>query len=299
MKKKIIIIGYICLFGIVNSFAQNGTDREITWKIENGILIISGTGDMPTYMPVLNYPPWHPYVNSINAAVVELGITSIGNFAFYSCFRLTSINISNSVTRIGRNAFTDSGLQSVVVPYGVTTLDNSAFSQCALSYITLPSSITTIRDYVFVDCPLISIINLNPVPLAINANVFDGVNIKDCTLKVPIGAVAAYKSAPVWKEFNIVGINVGIEDMEEPEPGILIYPNPTTGACTITIPENFMYESSLILSIYDVSGKLLQQISIDNGTENFNLKLEHRAAGIYPVVLSNGKKSYRGKIVFN
>jgi len=39
-------------------------------------------------------------------------------------------------------------------------------------------------------------------------------------------------------------------------------------------------------------------MQIDNGAWNFNLQLEHKAAGIYPVVLGNGRKSYEGKIVF-
>jgi hypothetical protein len=116
-----------------------------------------------------------------------------------------------------------------------------------------------------------------------------------------MGSVLAYQRAEVWKEFNIIGIEIGVEGFD-PKTGsgdqLVLYPNPSTGTCNITIPEEFLFESSLTLSIYDNSGKLLQQIPIENGAESFNVQLEHRAAGVYPVVLSNGKKSYRGKIVF-
>ena len=143
--------------------------------------------------------------------------------------------------------------------------------------------------------------NHNPIPQAIAPDVFYEVNISACTLKVPIASVSAYQKAEVWKEFNIVGIEVGITE-PDPKSGsgdqLVLYPNPSTGTCSITIPEEFLFESSLTLSIYDNSGKLLQQIPIENGAESFNVQLEHRAAGVYPVVLSNGRKSYRGKIVF-
>jgi hypothetical protein len=116
-----------------------------------------------------------------------------------------------------------------------------------------------------------------------------------------MGSVEAYKKAPVWKEFNIVGIN-GIEDYEqEMEEGkhLLIYPNPATGTCSIVIPKEFQNESVLTLSVYDVTGVLVQQIELNNETENFSLKIDQKAQGVYVAVLSNGKKEYKGKVVFN
>jgi len=283
MKIKTLFLGIAMLLSITSASAQGGTTGPLTWNLENGTLTISGRGVMPDYAP---YPgmgqvsPWYPSSGSITTVIIESGVTNIGDHAFFHCFRLSSINISNTVTKIG----------------GV------AFLRCALSSIILPSSITSIENGAFADCKsLASITNLNPVPVAINPNVFDGVNISACTLKVPIASVLAYQSAEVWKEFNIIGIEVGITE-PDPKSGsgdqLVLYPNPTTGTCSITIPEEFLFESSLTLSIYDNSGKLLQQIPIENGVESFNVQLEHRAAGVYAVVLSNGKKSYRGKIVF-
>jgi hypothetical protein len=49
--------------------------------------------------------------------------------------------------------------------------------------------------------------NLNPTPQNIESNVFDDVDISACTLKVPAGAVNAYKAAPVWKEFGEITEN--------------------------------------------------------------------------------------------
>jgi len=125
-------------------------------------------------------------------------------------------------------------------------------------------------------------------------------NISQCTLYVPINSVEAYQQAPVWKNFKIEGIEVNIEDPKsDNNEQLLIYPNPVTGTCSIIIPDDFLYKSSLTLTIYDSAGKQLQQILLENGIEDFKFQLEHQAAGVYPVVLSNGKKKYQGRVVFN
>jgi hypothetical protein len=55
---------------------------------------------------------------------------------------------------------------------------------------------------------LILIINHNPVPFAIKPDAFFGIDQSTCELKVPSTSVSEYKKAKVWKEFNIVGIEV-------------------------------------------------------------------------------------------
>jgi hypothetical protein len=77
-----------------------------------------------------------------------------------------------------------------------------------------------------------------------------------------------------------------------------IYANPNQGKCNITVPDDFVNEKNLILSIYDNSGKLIQQSTIDMHDGKIKLNLQAEAKGIYSVVLSNGKKGYSGKIVF-
>ena len=59
------------------------------------------------------------------------GLQSIGQFAFYRCTGLTSINIPNSVTTIAAMAFSGcSGLTSINIPNSVTTIGESAFEEC-------------------------------------------------------------------------------------------------------------------------------------------------------------------------
>ena len=83
-----------------------------------------------------------------------------------------------------------------------------------------------------------------------------------------------------------------------PSNKLLIYANPTTGKCNITIPDEFKHEKELTLYIYDSQGRLVQQAAIQEAEGTYRLNIRAQAAGIYQAVLSNGTKRYSGKIVF-
>ena len=77
---------------------------NITWNIADSVLTISGTGEMEDYAE-LGSIPWYSNRESIKSAIIEDGVTSIGDYAFYNCVNLTSIEIPNGVTSIGDGAF--------------------------------------------------------------------------------------------------------------------------------------------------------------------------------------------------
>jgi hypothetical protein len=82
------------------------------------------------------------------------------------------------------------------------------------------------------------------------------------------------------------------------EPQLLIYANPTTGKCTITIPDEFLHEKQLTLQVFDFQGKLIEKTVLTLAEGKIRLNLEARAKGMYQVVVDNGRKSYMGKVVF-
>lgn len=82
------------------------------------------------------------------------GLTSISEYAFQSCYNLTSINIPNGVTTIGDVAFYGClSLTNVTIPDGIIKFGISAFNGCFnLASITIPDGTTEIGGYAFCDC---------------------------------------------------------------------------------------------------------------------------------------------------
>ena len=70
----------------------------------------------------------YPEGKTGNSFVIPNNVTSIGDYAFINCNRLTSITIPNSVTNIGKAAFNFStSLTSVTIPNSVTNIGEAAF----------------------------------------------------------------------------------------------------------------------------------------------------------------------------
>ena len=78
-------------------------------------------------------------------SIIE-GVKVIGEYAFYWCRNLNSIDIPNSVTTIGDSALgACSSLSSIYIPNSVKIIGDRAFWGCNfLTCITIPSSVDTI-----------------------------------------------------------------------------------------------------------------------------------------------------------
>jgi len=238
--------------------------------------------------------------------IIPNSVVNINDCAFDWCLKLTEIYIPNTVSKIGKEAFsTCVKLNSISLPNNLVSIEERTFIECSsLVSIIIPNQVKSIGKFAFSSCKALTYVTcLNPVPPSLDFEVFYGVDIESCTLYVPKSSVDAYKRAPVWQDFKIVGIEVDIDeyDKETDNNGeqLLIYPNPNTGTCSIIIPQEFQNERFLTLSIYDNSGKKVQEISIDNENPEYSLKIDNKAAGVYVAVLSNGKRSVKGRIVFN
>lgn len=77
---------------------------------------------------------------------IRKGVKVIGDYAFYWCRNLNSIDIPNSVKTIGNRAFgACSSLTNINIPNSVTIIGDRAFWGCDfLTCITIPSSVVTI-----------------------------------------------------------------------------------------------------------------------------------------------------------
>ena len=136
--------------------------ENLTWTLnENGVLTISGTGDMENYEKncvgdSCSYPntPWKEYIEEIKTVVIESGVTSIGDYAFESYSALTSVTIPEGVTSIGDSTFYNCyALTSVTIPDSMTSIGWGAFYRCpAITSMTIPDSVTSIGFAAFSGC---------------------------------------------------------------------------------------------------------------------------------------------------
>ncbi|MDL2322997.1 leucine-rich repeat domain-containing protein [Bacteroidales bacterium OttesenSCG-928-A17] len=185
MKQKlytILLSALVLATFTFNINAQSGTDGNISWKIENGTLTISGEGAMNDYSS--SSIPWKNYQLTITSVVIEDGITTVGESSFGMCLSLNSATLPESLTSIGAFAF-----------FGCSSLDE----------ITIPEKVVTYKDMAFMNCSsLTEVTVLNPVPAEIKDNVFGSVNLANATLNVPAGAYNAYDGAAIWKEFGTI-----------------------------------------------------------------------------------------------
>ena len=147
----VLAIGII-IFSTISSNHSGTCGDNLEWTFSGGTLTISGEGAMDDCDYDYSTAPWSEL--DINEIVVEDGVTSIGDYAFYDCDSLTSVAIPDSVTSIGDRAFYFcTSLTSVAIPDSVTSIGEWAFSDCtSLTSVAIPDSVTSIGDYAFSYC---------------------------------------------------------------------------------------------------------------------------------------------------
>ena len=117
--------------------------RSLSWAMDgDGVLTISGSGDMWNYSPYREQPiirrPWGSD-ESITTIRLDSGVTGIGSYAF------------GDPDEMAPSALT--GLVSVELPDTLTSIGAGAFASCkALPAVTFPASVTEIGEYAFAFC---------------------------------------------------------------------------------------------------------------------------------------------------
>ena len=204
-----------------NIVASGTCGDNITWKFQNyGTLTIEGTGRMTS-------SPWiDNYGSEIKTVIIDEGITSIGDYAFYDCSSLTTVSLPESVTSIGEGVFLYcSNLTAITIPEGVTSIGDEAFAGCSsltattipegvtsigeyafcdcssLTAITIPEGVTSIGDYAFYDCSSLKLlVCLALTPPDLGDYVFDGEQGEiEPMLSVPMESLTDYRDADGWR----------------------------------------------------------------------------------------------------
>ena len=131
---------------------------KFTWSLEGTVLTISGNGPMDNYTAD-NAAPWG---TSVTKVIIQPGITTIGDRAFYFCQQLTDISIPDTVENIGAYAFCScTQLQKILLPEGIRTIAADAFKNCSgFEQIVVPNSVETIGLGAFSGCTGLTVITI-------------------------------------------------------------------------------------------------------------------------------------------
>ena len=100
---------------------------------------------------------------AIKEAIIPNSVTSIGNYAFYNCSKLTSVTIPEGVTTIGDYTFYNcSQLTNIEIPNSVTSMGYGVFRDCtSLTNVTIGSGVTNILNNIFNGCNKLESINVS------------------------------------------------------------------------------------------------------------------------------------------
>ncbi len=135
--------------------------------------------------------------------VIPNDITSIGQYAFFDCKDMESIDLPDNLVSISGSAFSGcSGLRTVKIPDRVIAIGHEGFNNChSLTSVTIPKGVTTI-DKAFNNCEnLTTVIEMREEPPVITGpDAFT--NYANATLYVPYGCKAKYEVADYWKDFK-------------------------------------------------------------------------------------------------
>ena len=228
MKKQLLLFAMILLPLVASADNSGMCGDNLTWSYTetDHTLNISGSGAMTNYSSS-NSAPWISY--DIRNLVISSGVTSIGEYAFHSCWGINNISIPNSVTNIGRYAFYGcSNLTDIHLPNSIKTIERGTFEFCKklrwidipnsvtkiysnvfygctnLVYILIPSSVSEIGAAAFHDCSSLKYLILEPNKCSISGTAFDGCNLKQIICKSKSALVsciytsATYSGAKVY-----------------------------------------------------------------------------------------------------
>ena len=139
------------------------------WELSEDFatLTISGSGAVTSC-------PWANAARTVETIIVEDGITSLCDSAFYGFEVVTEISLPETLTEIGSDCFRNNyALPGLELPAGLAKLGSNAFTWCSsLKSMAIPDGITTISDHLLSYCSALESVEMSENVTAIGSGAF-------------------------------------------------------------------------------------------------------------------------------
>ena len=150
-----------------------------------------------------------PFCGCTNLKTVKLekGLTQIAGNLFMRCYGLENIDIPDTVTTIGENAFKlCTSLENVKMYNSIDEINGRAFAGCtSLKSVSLPDSITGMGTEIFSGCTSLSSVKLPNKRVNIMSSTFEGcTSLTEITLPDTVTTIQdhAFKNCTALKTIN-------------------------------------------------------------------------------------------------
>ena len=201
LQVKIRIIFFIAVFCLLttvsNAVADGGIaptsgtcGENLNWTFEEGTLTITGTGSMQDYNE--KTAPWNNLREQISQVIVEDGVASIGNYAFYELINLQNISLSDTIKSLGNYSFASTKISQVTLPEHLETIGYYAFSSTNLYNIEIPDTVTSIGNHVFDSCKQLTTAKLSSSLTAVPGGMFYNSALSSITIPYGVTQIGAY-----------------------------------------------------------------------------------------------------------
>lgn len=164
-------------------------ERLKDFEIENGVLTkYKGNGGkvvVPKNVTIIGTKAFsYDWMirEKISEVVFEGSITEIGEGAFCGCYNMKHIDLPSSVRKIGKDAFSSTGLEDITLPARLESIGSGAFGRSKLTSITIPGNVFVVgndsfRSGVFATCEKLRSVTIEHGVTEIQAYMFENCGV--------------------------------------------------------------------------------------------------------------------------
>ena len=294
--KKVVLPSTIKTIGIFAFFDSSVDDMNFPEGLDSiGYLSMHGTRLTEVVLPkTIRTIGYKTFASNFKLKKVVLpeGLTEIPDKLFSECIELEKIVIPESVIKINTEAFSACLKLKTNLPPKLKWIGSDAFSSSGLDSIVFPATMEYIGKEAFQDLTkLKKIYSMSPIPPVCYYNTmvnfgdgpFGGSTPSDIPVYVPIGSGEKYREAFGWNYFtNIIETDKFPTGIVSPKMGnnelCKVYGK--GNELVIEIPN--LLSSPIHYSIYSIEGTMIEQ---GNLIKSYTLRMP--AKGVYIVRVGN------------